>query len=370
MRILHVHSGNIFGGVERILIALAAHKKFSPDFEHAYALCFPARLARELSETGADVFLLPALRLSRPWEIARTRSALRKLINKIKFDLAIVHSAWGQIAFARVIQAAGIPLLFWLHTKATAETFIEKLARIWTPTRILSVSHAVDKTAPLLFPGVPSSVVHSPLALDEAAFASANRIQTRAALGATPDQVVILQASRLEAWKGHHQLLDALHQISKNRNWVCWIAGGPSNQSESNYLKSLIEQARPFGDRIKFLGARTDVPHLLTAADIYCQPNLEGEGFSIAFMEAFFAGLPIVTSAIGGALEIVDANSGFLVPPRDTRSLAKTLELLINDSDQRRQLGANGHARVQELCAPERQFPKLERVFKETIAHA
>jgi glycosyltransferase involved in cell wall biosynthesis len=369
MRILHVHSGNLFGGVERILIALARHKKISSEFEHAYALCFPGRLADELSESGAEVFSLPSLRLSRPWEIARTHFALRKLLSKIEVDLAIVHSAWSQIAFTRVIQGAGIPLLFWLHTKATGQALIEKLARLRFPNRVLSVSHAVNESAHLLFPGVPSSVVHSPLALDEAAFASANRTATRCSLGASPEQVVIFQASRLEPWKGHRELLQALYQLREIPNWVCWIAGGAANQSESDYLNSLKEQARPLGERVNFLGVRDDVPHLLSAADIYCQPNLEGEGFSIAFMEAFFAGLPIVTSAIGGAVEIVDASSGFLLPPGDTRSLSKTLELLIRDCELRRELGANGRARVLELCASERQFRELERVFKETACH-
>ena len=61
----------------------------------------------------------------------------------------------------------------------------------------------------------------------------------------------------------------------------------------------------------------TDVPRLLAAADIHCQPNISPEPFGIAFIEALAAGLPVVTSAIGGAIEIVDDTCGRLVPASD-----------------------------------------------------
>lgn len=368
MRILHVHSGNIFGGVERILLALADHKKHSPQFEHLFALCFPDRLAAELRALSADVHFLPEVHLSRFWEILQARCALGKLLTKIKPDLAVVHSTWSHSAFAPVIHGAGIPLLFWLHTKATGRAPLEKWAQLHFPTRVLSVSHAVDSTAHLLFPGVPSSVVHSPLALDAAAFKRANRELTRAALGAKPENVVILQASRLEPWKGHRQLIAALRLLRDNPRWVCWIAGGASTSDEINYLSEIRLEASELGSRVHFLGSRSDIPELLTAADIYCQPNLEGEGFSIAFMEAFFANLPIVTSALGGATEIVDSASGFLLQPGDIHVLARSLQTLIENESLRRQLGATGRRRVMERCDPTKQFRELESVFLKTVA--
>ena len=48
------------------------------------------------------------------------------------------------------------------------------------------------------------------------------------------------------------------------------------------------------------------VPRLMAAADIYCQPNTTPEPFGIAFVEALAAGVPVVTTAMGGPLEIVD----------------------------------------------------------------
>ena len=52
-------------------------------------------------------------------------------------------------------------------------------------------------------------------------------------------------------------------------------------------------------DRVRFLGERFDVPRLLAAADVHCQPNSGPEPFGIAFIEALYASLPVVSTRIG-----------------------------------------------------------------------
>lgn len=366
MRILHVHSGNIFGGVERILIALAGHGKYAPAMDHSFALCFKDRLASELANAGAAVHFLPEFRLAKPWQLLRARAQLKRLLREFPWDLAIVHSAWAHIAFAAVLKAAGLPLLFWLHTRAGGGSALERGAQLHFPDAVISVSQHVNQSAGQMFPGVPAEVIYSPLALDGGAFARARRPEIRSRLGARDTDVVILQASRLEPWKGHRSLLAALEPLSGVPDWVCWIAGG----GEEDYANELRARVRISGleNRIRFLGPRHDIPDLLTAADIYCQANSEGEGFSIAFMEAAYASLPIVTTRIGGAVEIVDDRSGILVPPGGNRALESALLRLIQSVSLRKDLGENARKRVLAQCDPARQFQALEAVFAKTIA--
>jgi glycosyltransferase involved in cell wall biosynthesis len=79
-----------------------------------------------------------------------------------------------------------------------------------------------------------------------------------------------------------------------------------------------------------------------------------------------------VTTALGGALEIVDARCGVLVKPNDAAALADALALLIDDDDDRHRLGAAGPARARELCDPDvalRRLDKLlERLHQDTPA--
>lgn len=363
MRVLHVHSGNIFGGVERILIALAGHKRFSPGFEHEFALSSQDRLARELEDTGAPVHFLPKIRLSRPWQVARARGVLSNLLRSIKFDLAIVHSTWSHCAFWPSLKSAGLPLIFWLHSASPGPSLLERWARRNPPRQIISVSHWVDQTANRLFPGAPSRVIYTPLPIDSSAFSVAKRDETRREFGADPNAVVILQASRMESWKGHQQLVEALGLIKDDQRWTCWITG------ESSELSALASE-RGIADRVRFLGPRTDVPSLLKAADIYCQPNTEPEGFSIAFLEAACAELPIVTSYFPTAVELLGESRETLCPPGDIQALAAMLGRLIADSEARQRLGSQARERALRLCDPATQFRALETIFYETAGDA
>jgi glycosyltransferase involved in cell wall biosynthesis len=110
---------------------------------------------------------------------------------------------------------------------------------------------------------------------------------------------------------------------------------------------------------VRFLGERRDVAACMRAADIHCQPNTGPEPFGLAFVEALYAGLPVVTTALGGALEIVTDACGVLVPAGDAAALTRALRRLILDPDARRRLGSAGPSRARELCDPSRQLAAL-----------
>ena len=180
----------------------------------------------------------------------------------------------------------------------------------------------------------------------------------RGSLHTKDDHVVIVQASRMEAWKGHAVLLEALAQLADRRQWVCWIVGGPQRAAESTYADSLRELARRLGiaDRVRLVGASTDVPRLLAAADIYCQANIGAEPFGVVFIEALAAGLPVVASAIGGPTDIITDACGRLVPPGDATALSATLRTLVDDGSLRRLLGRAAPRRAQQLYDPPTQI--------------
>jgi glycosyltransferase involved in cell wall biosynthesis len=101
----------------------------------------------------------------------------------------------------------------------------------------------------------------------------------------------------------------------------------------------------------------------MAAADVYCQPNTGPEPFGIAFVEALLAGLPVVTSALGGALEIIDETCGIVVPPGDPVALSSELRDLIDDTELQGRLSAAGPARGRELCDSTRQVAALHEVL-------
>ena len=142
--------------------------------------------------------------------------------------------------------------------------------------------------------------------------------------------------------------------------WTCWLAGGPQRPAEALYLAELRAQVGELGiaGRVRFLGERADVPGLLVAADIHCQPNTGPEPFGLVFVEALRAARPVVATALGGALEIIDDTCGVLVAP-DVLPLAEALRTLIHDAGLRVRLGSAGPARARILCDPARQIARL-----------
>jgi glycosyltransferase involved in cell wall biosynthesis len=171
--------------------------------------------------------------------------------------------------------------------------------------------------------------------------------------------------------KGHARLLRTLSTL-KSLHWTCWIVGGPQKEREIAYFDTLKCLAGELGiaERVRFLGTRNDVPQLLAAADIFCHPNTyPPEPFGIAFVEALQAGLPVVTSAMGGAMEIVSDDCGFLIPPEDNAALAKSLRTLLMDDCLRRKMSASARARG-EMFKASVQIPLLNAALKKALARS
>jgi glycosyltransferase involved in cell wall biosynthesis len=149
------------------------------------------------------------------------------------------------------------------------------------------------------------------------------------------------------------------------------MVGGVQRACEKNYLSQLQAQAATGGidDRIRFLGERRDVQTLLHAADIFCQPNLSGEPFGIVLIEALYNRLPVVSTALGGALEIVDESCGRLVCPR-AEALAEVLSQLILDTSLRTALGAEGPKRASALSSPSCNLPQLADSLEKCVSRS
>jgi glycosyltransferase involved in cell wall biosynthesis len=365
MRVLHVCSGNLFGGVETIQVTLARHRDLCPEMDPEYTVCFDGRLSGELEAVGAQVHRMGTVRVRNPLSVWKARARLRELLATARFDVAICHSAWTQAIFGPMVRAGGLPLLFWLHSAPSGKHWLERWAQKTRPDFVICCSEFVAGLLPRLYPGVPKQVVYAPVPRPETA---SERLVTRAELNTPADAVVIIQVSRMEALKGHRIHLEALAALRDVPNWICWIVGGAQRRREMSCVRELQELTARMGiaERVRFLGERSDVHRLLEASDVCCQPNIEPEGFGLTFVEALWAGLAVVTTAIGGGLEIVDSSCGVLVPPGDTRGLAASLRALVTDAGMRSRMGNAGPIRARELCAPVGQLARMASVIQRT----
>ena len=135
MRVLHICSGNLYGGVETIQVTLARYRGQSPEIEPHFTVCFEGRLSQELRALEVPVHHLGAVRVRNPISVLTARARLRELLSLCRFDAAICHSAWTQAIFGPIVKTEGVPLLFWLHGAPSGTHWLERWAKRTRPDR-------------------------------------------------------------------------------------------------------------------------------------------------------------------------------------------------------------------------------------------
>jgi glycosyltransferase involved in cell wall biosynthesis len=368
IKVLHIYAGNLFGGLENLLVSLAALRGLCPQIEPEFALCFEGRLSSELRATGATVHHLGKVRFSRPWTVWAARMRLRTILENSRPDAVICHECWPHNLAASEVRRFGATLAFWMHGWVVG-SWLEKRAKKYPPDYAVTTSRYSASMLPQLFPGVPSGVIHPIIAPPQFDHETTRR-SYREKLQVQPSDVVVAVTSRIVRYKGHDLLLKALGKLREIPNWILWIAGDPQRPEEEVYLMELRTLATDLGidARIHFLGQRTDIPQVLAGADIHCQPNRGAEPFGLAFVEALYARLPVVTTRIGGAIEIVDDTCGRLVGPNDVEALATVLKELIIDQATRQNLGKGGPPKARALCDPTTNLARLAELLAIAIA--
>ncbi|UYO01224.1 MAG: glycosyltransferase [Devosia sp.] len=171
------------------------------------------------------------------------------------------------------------------------------------------------------------------------------RSAARAALGFTPEDVVIILSGRFAPEKNHVQLIEAVHRLgAAGERFKLLLIG----EGDTEPMIRQQVSAHGLDDRVYFAGARVDIPQLLHAGDIGVLVSNAVETFSLAALEAMASGLPVVLSDIGGATEmVIHGENGYLFPVNDTQSLTECL-LALADENLRQRMGAAARARVEK----------------------
>lgn len=363
MKVLHIHSGNLYGGVETFLATLVREARFAPRMLSMFAVCFEGRLSAELTAMGRAPHSLGGVRLRRPDTLWRARRALKEYLRQEPFDVVVCHQAWPSVVFAPAIREAELPLVLWVHMAGDGRHWLDQLARRSAPDLAICNSRYSGERLSKWLGDIPLECIYYPVSLAPAGVVERSPIREQ--LRTDPSDVVIVQVSRLEAWKGQHVTIAALARLKDLPGWTCWIVGGPQRSSEGRYLRDLQRRVQEVGiaDRVRFAGEREDVATVLRSADIFCQPNTEPEPFGLSLLEALRAGLPVVTSASGGATEIVDETCGALAPANNAHAVAAALRRLVTDGSLRERLARHARLRPLQLCNPALQMPRIERVL-------
>jgi glycosyltransferase involved in cell wall biosynthesis len=166
-------------------------------------------------------------------------------------------------------------------------------------------------------------------------------------------RVRILFVGYIRPEKGIEYLLDAVSQLKHDGPWELEIVG-PDQFPEYRRKLDEIVAARKIKDRVRWAGYLPYGKPLFTrmrSADIFVLPTLS-EGTPHVLVEARASGLPCISTTVGGVpTTVTHGVDALLVPPKDSRALARAMQRVIRDAELRRALIRNGlaSARMQTL---------------------
>jgi glycosyltransferase involved in cell wall biosynthesis len=369
MRVLHISGDAQVGGIESFLITLARNKDVDQTSRHDFVFTTEGPAIEVLRLAGAQVHSLGNDLYKRPMALYLARGRLSNICKEYKYDVGVFHNyPYLVAAFADVLWRRKVKTVRYFHNETHPTSKLERFVR-HVHARFLDLSVFDSQFLLQRMPNAKGMVVYYPVDR-QVKLTDEQRNEIRAQHATAPEDPIVIQVCRMAERKGHMRLLRALAML-KSLRWTCWIVGAPQREKEASYfehVKSLTEELG-LAERVRFLGTRNDVPELLAAADIFCHPNTyPPEPFGIALVEALQAGLPVVTSAMGGPIEIVSEQCGFLVSPEDNVALADALRRLLTENRLRREMSVSARARG-EVFKASVQIPLLNSALSTVLAH-
>lgn len=340
MRLLYVIDSLAPGGAETSLAEMALGLIANGIDLHVLPLGPRLDLAPALEDAGAIIHRRVARpgRLNNVREVVRVGRAIRPdlihttlfeadiagrvgaTILRIPASTSLVNDSYGPSHYAEAPRLK-------LHLARTLDALTIRRA-----SRLHAITAAIAESVPPRLGYRNAKVEVIPRGRDPQRFpyrTAEVRERVRSCLGVSNEAPVVLGIGRLEPQKGFQHLLRALPLVAEHHpDLVCLIAGKDGRAADS-----LRAQAASLNVDVRFLGHRTDIADLLSAADVFCFPS-EREGFGGVLIEAMAVGCPIVASAIPTTREVLgDGEFGALMLTGDHEDLAEKLTLSLNGRD-------------------------------------
>lgn len=186
------------------------------------------------------------------------------------------------------------------------------------------------------------------------------------------DDLIVGMVGNIKNWKGQHVLIEAINLISdKYPKIKCLLVGAVSGLSEDReYYRSLQLAVKKYnlGKQILFTGFRKDITDIISIFDVMIHTSTQPEPLGRVILEGMLLGKPVITTAHGGPLEIIDDKiNGFLVKPSDPQELAERIVTVLNDINAMSEITINAKKRINEYFDINMNVNKIESLYSELL---
>ena len=352
---------NIGGGGRSLLNYLACcdRSRFSPAVilprgsalkERVEALDVPVREIDAMADKSLDWKAIPLL---------------RQLIHSWKPDLVHTHgSLSGRIA-ARL---CGVRVLYTKHC-AFPPSKLQTSPPGRLAGRILdwALSDGVVAVGPsaeenLTSTGIPKEKIHvlfngvaplKPAAPEE-------RTRLREELGFAEDDFVVGILARIELYKGHGTLLEAVRNLVQAGRKVKLLVAGQGSFEPELRLRCADLPA----DTVVFAGFVEQVERVLGAMDVQVNASYESETSSLSLLEGMSMGLPAIASDCGGNPYLIEnGENGLIFPAQDVQALERCIAQLMDHPEERVRMGRRAQEIFQARFTGQEFAKNVEQIY-------
>ena len=338
--IVHVLSSFGVGGQERVALDLAIGQRARGHHVTAISLApAPASgrspavepIADELIAAGITVDRVPKRGGLDPTLVPRLALALRRHHADVVHThnpLALIYGAPA----ARLAGAAAIHTKHGMNPGSRGHRFLRRAAARLTHA-FVAVSDTTAAQARAQHDASHVLTIPNGIRLDRYHPDAEARAEARVELG-LGDAWVVGTVGRLDDYKNQVMLVRAIAPLLSSRVRLVIVGDGPNRAAVEAAVAALPEPRWAV-----LTGRRMDVPRLLPAFDVFALSSTT-EGLPLVVPEAMAAGLPIVTTAVGGLPDVVShGDTGLVTPSNDEHAFAAALARLESDRESARQMG-------------------------------
>lgn len=366
IRVAHIVPLLSPGGAERVAVHVV--RELDRDRYEPIVISFTGRVGCDLDQLLDDAGIEVRYLGKHPGFDYRMYSRVHHALKDFRPDVIHTHLHVLRYALPSMLLLNHAAHLHTVHNLAERE--VEPRAR-WIQGYAFSrgvvpvaVAKEVARSLEWLYRIPRCRVIPNGIPTNQYARPQISRAQWRASEGFRNEDVLFVCVARFAPQKNHALLLKAFAQGPGSDPGVRLVLVGDGD------LRGRIEkQAKDIGiaARVHFLGLRTDIPDILGAMDVFVLSS-DYEGNPLSVMEAMAAGLPIVSTSVGGVKDLLEhGNQGFLVLPGDAHSLSKAMKSLMADREARQSMGAAAMRRAKESFDVSTMVRAYEKLYEDLV---
>ena len=287
-------------------------------------------------------------------------------------DVIHVHHLESRFPFAYHVTNGCVPIVVTVHsfssikvsTSEQNQRYYKLIAKnLKLSQNLIFVSNSLKAECKQLFGGLKARawIVNNPI--DTAKYYLIDKNKARRRIGLSDETPILLFVGKLNKAKGIYTLLEAVKLLKeKEKKLKLIIVGdGPERKGVQDFvLKNMLQSMiRLEGRKEPF-----ELLYYYNAADLFVMPSLS-EAFALAYIEAMLCGVPAIGTEGVANESIPSEDYGFLVPPRDAKSLALTIQKALSSDWNRYNIAAYAKS-----LAWHNNIYKFEEVYKEMLSNA